>query len=353
MSHHASSLLTGPLTGPAPRRLRALAVGTGIGLTVLLAAGACASPDGARAAQGSAAPVRHAEYPVTVDNCGVEVTVEAPPQRVVTIKSSTTEMLLALGLEDRIVGASFLDGPAPEALAGAAADLPVISDRAPGPEAVLTLEPDLVYAGWESNFSVESAGERAALADLGVLSYVSPSACKAEGYRPDPLTFDVVFDEILEAGAIFGAPEAARSLVEEQRAALETVEPDPRGLTALWYSSGSDVPYVGAGIGAPQMIMDAVGLENIAGDVHDTWTAFAFEQVVEEDPDVIVLVDAAWNTAQSKIDLLRSNPATAALSAVRQSRYLVVPFAATEAGVRNVDAAADLAAQLAALEVSG
>jgi iron complex transport system substrate-binding protein len=281
------------------------------------------------------------------------VIVEEPPERVVTIKSSTTEMLLALGLGDRIVGASFLDGPVPEHLADAAEDLPIVSDRAPGPEAVLTLEPDMVYAGWESNFSTETAGEREALENLGVHSYVSPSACKAEGYRPDPLTFDDVFDEILEAGAVFGAPDAAQELVDEQRAELDDIAPDTRGLTALWYSSGADVPYVGAGIGAPQMIMDAVGLENIAGDVRDTWTSFAFEQVVEDDPDVIVLVDAAWNTAESKIALLEGNPATAALTAVRERRYLTVPFAATEAGVRNVDAARDLAAQLADLEVSG
>ena len=312
-------------------------------------AGSGAAPPAAEGGVPAADAVGDEAYPVTVDNCGVEVTVEAPPQRVLTIKSSTTEMLLALGLGERIVGAAFLDGPVPDGLAGAAADLTIVSDRAPGPEAVLTLEPDLVYAGWESNFSVESAGERSALADLGVLSYVSPSACKAEGYRPDPLTFDVVFDEILEAGRVFGATDAARVLVEEQRAALAEVPRTGDGRTALWYSSGADVPYVGAGIGAPQMIMDAVGLQNIAADVHDTWTSFAFEQIVAEDPDVIVLVDAAWNTARSKIDLLESNPATAQLTAVREGRYLTVPFAATEAGVRNVDAARDLADQLAGL----
>ena len=43
-------------------------------------------------------------YPLTLDNCGTEVTFESAPERVVTIKSSTLELLLALGLEDRIVG---------------------------------------------------------------------------------------------------------------------------------------------------------------------------------------------------------------------------------------------------------
>jgi iron complex transport system substrate-binding protein len=178
---------------------------------------------------------------------------------------------------------------------------------------------------------------------------VSPSACKEPGYQPDPLTFDSVLDEITEAGQVLGAPEAAADLVAEQRAALAEIEPDTSGRTALWYSSGDDIPYVGAGIGAPQMIMDAVGLTNVAADVHDTWTSMGWEQIVAADPDVIVLVDAAWNTAEDKIEKLRANPATAQLSAVRADRYLEIPFPASEAGVRNVDAARDLAEQLRAL----
>ena len=66
-----------------------------------------------------------------------------------------------------------------------------------------------------------------------------------------------------------------------------------------------------------------------------------------------MLVDSSWNTAAHKIDLLEANPVTAALPAVREHRYLTVPFPATEAGVRNVAAVADLAAQLADLQGAG
>jgi iron complex transport system substrate-binding protein len=288
-------------------------------------------------------------FPVTVDNCGFQVTLEEPPQRIVTIKSSTTEMLLALGAADRLVGAAFLDGPIPAELAASGDELPVLSERVPGQEAVLGTGADLVYAGWESNFSPDGAGERESLARLGVGTYVSPSACKAEGYQPDPLTFERVFAEITEAGRVLGVPDAAAELVARQRAELAEVVPDTSGRTALWYSSGDDIPYVGAGIGAPQMIMDAVGLTNVAADVHDTWTSMGWETIVEADPDVIVLVDAAWNTAESKIEQLEANPATAQLSAVREGRYLEIPFPASEAGVRNVAAARDLAEQLATL----
>ncbi|WP_315097972.1 putative F420-0 ABC transporter substrate-binding protein [uncultured Cellulomonas sp.] len=287
--------------------------------------------------------------PVTVDNCGTEVTVDAPPTRVVTIKSTATEMLLALGLQDVLIGTAFADGPVPADHAAAYEAVPVVSDKVPGQEALLALEPDFVYGGWESNFSADGAGDRAALHGLGITTYVSPAACKEEGYMPDPLTFDEVADEIREVAAIFGVPERADTLIAEQEATLDAVQEPAEETTALWYSSGSDTPYVGAGIGAPQMIMDAAGLTNIFADVHDSWTSAGWEQVVAADPDVIVLVDAAWNTAEKKIGLLEANPATSQLTAVREKRYLTVPFAAGEAGVRNAEAVASLGEQLAEL----
>src|SRR5665811_2252370 len=103
----------------------------------------------------------------------------------------------------------------------------------------------------------------------------------------DSLTFDGVFDEITEIAGVLGAPAAAEALVAEQRTALADLVPDDRGLTALWYSSGSDIPYVGAGIGAPQMIMDAIGLTNIAAGVTDTWACLLYTSDAADDPDVI------------------------------------------------------------------
>ena len=286
--------------------------------------------------------------PVVVDNCGTTVSVDEAPQRVITIKSTSTEMLLALGLEKRIIGTGFQDGPVPEEWTDAAAAIPELSEMVPGQEAVLEAEPDFIYAGWESNFSAEGAGERADLQALGVNTYVSPAACKEEGYKPAKLDFAEINREIAEIAEIFDVE--SDTLIAEQEATVAAIEPDTRGLSALWYSSGTDTPYVGAGTGAPELVLETLGLENIAGDIDDTWSPFSWEAIVDADPDVIVLVDATWNTVDSKIELLRSNPATKNLDAVKNDRYLVIPFAAGEAGVRTAPAAADLAEQLKALD---
>jgi iron complex transport system substrate-binding protein len=285
-------------------------------------------------------------YPLTVENCGFTVQLEKAPERVVTIKSTATEMLLALGLADRIVGVGFQDGPVPPQWAGA--ELPVLSDKLPSQEVVLETEPDFVYGGWESNFAADGAGERPTLEALGVASYVSPAACRS--IKPPKLTFAGVFEEINEVGRIFDAQAAAEALVAQQQAELAAVKADTHGLSAVWYSSGTKAPYVGAGSNAPAMIMEALGLRNIMADQDEGWISASWEAVVDANPDVIILVDAAWNSAEQKKKLLAENPITNQLDAVVNQRYLTLPFPASEAGVRNVGAVVDMAAQLAALE---
>lgn len=292
-----------------------------------------------------AAPAWATDYPLSIDNCGVALTLEAAPQRVVAIKSTAAELLLALGLEDQLVGLAFLDGPLPEAFAGS--DIPVLSEKLPSQEVVLETEPDFIYGGWESNFAADGAGERPMLAQLGVASYVAPAACRS--VKPVKLTFDQLFDEIAEMGAIFDVEAKAAAVIAAQKAELAGVAADTRELSAVWYSSGTKAPYVGAGSNAPAMIMGALGLQNIFGDVDEGWTAASWEAVVDANPDVIVLVDAAWNSAEAKKKLLAENPITSKLDAVINQRYLVVPVPASEAGIRNVPATVDMAGQLAGL----
>jgi len=314
--------------------------------------GSEASP-AAQAPSGSpstGSPTAGAGFPLTVTNCGVEVTIPAAPERVVAIKSSTTELALALGLADRLVGAAFLDGPIEESLAEAGSQVPIISEQVPSAEAVLELEPDLVLAGWESNLTAEGAGERSTLAGLGIASYVPPAACRESG-PPPRMSFELLFEHVLEAGDVLGVPEAASELAASQRARLEAVEPDARGLSALWYSSGTQTPYVGAGTGVPQMILEAAGLENVLAEVEDSWASVSWEEIVARDPDVIVLVDSAWNSAEKKKGVLAEHPATRELTAVREGRYLEVPFPASEAGVRNVAAVESLVAQLSEIAI--
>jgi iron complex transport system substrate-binding protein len=65
--------------------------------------------------------------------------------------------------------------------------------------------------------------------------------------------------------------------------------------------------------------------------------------VVARAPEVIVLVDAKWSTAQEKAQLLRSDPTFASIPAVQAERFIIIPFGATTLGVRNVEGVVTLA----------
>ncbi|MBF2720924.1 putative F420-0 ABC transporter substrate-binding protein, partial [Psychrobacter sp. NG254] len=86
------------------------------GVSVLALSGCTAAADETETTSPDAAA-----QSVELSNCGFDVTFDSAPERVITIKSSTTEMLLALGLGDRIIGTAFQDGPVPEQWASDAA----------------------------------------------------------------------------------------------------------------------------------------------------------------------------------------------------------------------------------------
>lgn len=290
-----------------------------------------------------------ADYPVTVDNCGVQQTFKVSPKRVVTIKSTSTELLLALGLGDKIVARAFDDGDIPKRWTKQADSIPMLSDKAPSQEAVLEKKPDLVYAGWESNLTAENSGDRDTLKKLGVKTYVSPAACKKPQYQPDKMTYDLLFHQFREIGKVFGVQDKAESLISDQKEDLTKARQAKSDTTAVWYSSATSTPYVGGGIGAPEMIMGKLGLENIAENVSDTWTSMSWEKIASKNPDVIVLVDADWNSVKQKKKYLKKNPVTSKMDAVRHDRYLTIPFPASETGVRSAGATVDMGKQLAAM----
>jgi iron complex transport system substrate-binding protein len=327
------------------RSSRSIAVGALLAAGALLLAG-CSTASATPATSTSAAT----SEAVTLQNCDTSETFAKAPTRVVSIKSTSTEILLALGLGDKIVGTAFQDGPVPAKWAAQAAKLHTISDFMPSEEAMLALEPDFVYSGWESAFSADQAGTRAELNSLGIGSYVQPAACRTTG-APAKLAFSDIFTEIGQVADIFHV--SSTKIIAQQKAELAAVEKkkSSKGLSALWYSSGTDTPYVGAGTGAPQLVMETVGLKNVAADVKQTWTSLGWESIVADDPDVIILIDASWNSAASKITSLESNPATENLTAVKNHRYITIPFPASEAGVRTVDAAASIQKQLTALDI--
>ncbi|PZG02345.1 iron ABC transporter substrate-binding protein [Micromonospora deserti] len=304
----------------------------------------CATDDAP--ATTAAAPA----VPVTVTTCGAPVAVAAPPKRAVTLNQPATEIMLALGLADRMAGTAYLDDAILPEHAAAYASVPVLSEKYPSKETLLDAEPDFVYASFQSAFGDEGVGDRADLAGLGIGTYLSPAGCPKQ-HRPATLTVDDVFAEIRDVAAVFGVPERAEKLIAHQRARIAAAVRlgGGREVSVLWWDGGTDAPSVGACCGSPNMIISAVGIRNAFDDLAGSWADTSWETAVERDPDVIVLVDASWDPAAAKRTFLTRHPTLKDLPAVVGQRFVVIPFSSTSAGVRvvrGIEALAEGVAQL-------
>jgi iron complex transport system substrate-binding protein len=293
-----------------------------------------------------------AGYPRTIDNCGHEVTLDSPPERVVSLNQGTTEILLSLGLEDRIVGTATWTDPIMEGLEEANADVPLLADDWPSFERVLDAEPDFVTSSFVSTLGPGGlVASREQFEELGVPTYVSPADCEdkdngsgGDGSRSEPLTLDTVYGEIEDLAAAFGEQERGQELVAELERRVDTAveDLDASGASLMYWFSDSNSPYLAGCCGAPGIITRAVGAENAFDDTHDEWPQVNWETVADRDPDVIVLGDLTRETqtaetAAAKIEFLEDNPATRNLTAVKEERYVLLSGQAMNPSIRTVE----------------
>jgi iron complex transport system substrate-binding protein len=292
-------------------------------------------------------------YPVDITSCGRTTTITAQPQHAVTLNQGATEVALALGVQDQLAGTAYLDDAVPEKWKAAYDSVPVLSKEYPSREKLLAVQPDFLYASYGSAYDAKAVGTQDELQQQGIASYVSPFGCDDKAQRPET-SFDSVWDEVDSVAAAFGVPERAEELRTEQQATLDTLSEAKAadGLTVVWWDSGTKAPFVGAGQGGPALVMQAVGATNAFAGLEGSWADSTWEDVVAADPDVIVLVDASWDTAKDKRTYLDKDPVLSQLTAVKEKHLVTVPFSESTAGVRLVDGAQALADQIAALGLS-
>jgi iron complex transport system substrate-binding protein len=303
---------------------------------------------------GTTAPA--ASAPATdLANCGVRIPVGEPPVRVVTMNQAATEVMLALGLQDRMTGTAYVDDTVAPAFARAYASVPVLAAEYPSREVLLSRQPDFVYASYASAFEPAAAGTRASLASVGIRSYLSPFGCADAAQRPARVNLEGVFGEIADIGRLFGVSQRADALIAGQRTALAVATAGMatgKGQSVLWWDSETKAPFVGTCCGGPAMMLDAVGAHNVFAGVEGSWANVSWEQAVAADPDVVVLVDATWDTAAAKLSYASRSRALRDLRAFREHRVVELPFSDTTPGVRVVTGIQRLAASLRRLGVT-
>ncbi|MBI2330608.1 MAG: ABC transporter substrate-binding protein [Chloroflexi bacterium] len=223
------------------------------------------------------------------DGLGREVTLAAPAQRIVTLAPSLTEFVFAVGAGSQLVGRDELaDFPAEAAnvasIGSAFGDL--------NTEAILALEPDLVLAA-----GINTPEQVQELEGLGLTVY----------YLANSLTYDELYEQVNLFGQLTGHEEEAAALAESLAARVEAVESvvatATEKPTVFYEIDGTDPakPWTtGPGTFMDTMITKAGGV-NIGGVLSDSFAQISVEEIVAQDPNIIILGDTLYGVTIESI----------------------------------------------------
>ena len=297
------------------------------------------------------APAQAINYPVGITNCQFKQWFDKTPERVAVASSGAVEIMLAMGLADRIVSSSWVK----EVWAPLDADFQKFTHypKYPSAQQLIDSNPDFIYATFSSAFEDPSDPSRVAdggrinytealgltqpcevlvpsnsygdnktycrkeIHDAGIRTYVAESYCELAQYRPEGLSVDTLYNEVWDIAIIFDAIDNARTLVDgieehfERALAISQAPPTTSAQLAaapmrvLWLdifeSKTTGQNFIGACCGGPQIVLNKAGAVNVFADrgLEDRriWDRIDWADVIASDPDLIVLIELTTESA--------------------------------------------------------
>lgn len=310
-----------------PRRSLSVAFGA-VALALVATACSPAADAGTPAASASAA----AGYPVSIDNCGRTLTFDSAPERVVSLWQAPTEMLLALGLNDRVIAVAGNYAPFPESVAEEAAALPVLGTAMawPSKEVLLSEAPDLVLGQSLEGFAFDTAQGLASVEQIEATgaNVVGVNMCGTADALT--MTVDTPAKSLSDLGKIFGVSERADELIArmdaEKQAVVDAVKGQP-SLKVAFYNGGQGPLNVLAGGIYDDAITTAGGENAFPSDA----VLVSKEEFAASDADVILIGTFEGQDFDTLRDYVTATFPD--LPAVKDGQLTEIPVADTDASI--------------------
>ncbi|MGE8035044.1 cobalamin-binding protein [Lysinibacillus sp. KCTC 33748] len=210
------------------------------------------------------------------DDRGVEVEFNAVPKTIVSLKPSNTEILFALGVGDKIVGATEYDSYPEEAQ-----KIERVSDSTIfNSERILALKPDVVIA-YTTGDDEENLNALKGLEDAGIKVFAIQSA----------KSFDDVYGDIEQVSAAMGIKDKGEKLNEDIKSKIADVQAkvkdvkEPKNIY-LEISPKPDI-YTAGSDTFQQEILNAANVNNVFVELK-SWAMVSEEDVIAKNPEVIL-----------------------------------------------------------------
>ena len=284
---------------------------------------------------------------VSVDSCNRTVTFDSPPQRAISNDVNLTEMMLVLGLSDKMVGYTGISGwkTLDEEMRLGVKQLPELSPKYPTKEVLVGADADFFFAGWNYGMKVGGEVTPETLKPFGINVYELTESC-IHIMTKKKVSMDDMYNDLLNLGLIFQIENRAKKLVDAYRSDLkkftQKLESIPTKKVFV-YDSGEDTPFTAGRYAMPTALIEAAGGINIMDDFQKSWGTVTWEEVIDRNPEVVVIVNYGKVTAEQKRKFMMSNPAFANIDAVKNDRFVILEYVEATPGPRNIKAIKKLA----------
>lgn len=271
---------------------------------------------------------------VEIENMDMISTYTKIPERIVSLSYAETEILVALGLKDKIVGIAEADNTIEVVSDKYKADVEELNiicksedGGVPTLEGVLAQSPDFVYGTSYSFNSKFGVGDPSDFTENNINIYASTSTCNEDA------TIEDTYQDIINIGKIFKVEDRAQELVDEMKNKVSAVTEKIKNeepVTALLFDSGEEAPYVYYENCYEGSIAKLAGVKNIIETGEGGSGEISWEKIVEANPEYIIIND--WGggegaqTLQEKIDYLCSLPELQDVTAIKKQQFIAVPL---------------------------
>jgi iron complex transport system substrate-binding protein len=224
----------------------------------------------------------------TTDDLGREITLPEPPQKIISLAPSNTEILYAIGAGELLVGRDDVSDYPTEVL-----DLPGVGGfEGYNLELITSLQPDLVLAA-----EINSPELVKSIEDLGITIY----------YLKNPVDFEGLFANINTIGKLVNREKQAQELVNTLQKRLQSVQKTLEGATTtpkVFYELDASDPTKPWSVGSGtyhNTIIEMAKAVNIAAKAESAYPQISLEEIIVQNPDYILLADALWGVTPEQV----------------------------------------------------
>ena len=278
----------------------------------------------------------------SVQSCNRTVTFDSVPQKAISNDVNLTEMMLVLGLSDRMVGYTGISGwkTLDEEMRKGVKELPELSSKYPSKEVLIGADADFFFAGWNYGMKVGGPVTPETLKPFGIKVYELTESC-THIMNKNKASIDDMYNDLLNLGRIFKIEDKANAIVKSYRNELASLtkniqSKDP--LKVFVYDSGKDTPFTAGLYAMPTALIEAAGGKNVMDNFRKSWGTVTWEEVIDRNPEVIVIVNYGNVTAEQKREFMMTNPAFAEIDAVKNDRFVTLEYVEATPGPRNIKA---------------